>query len=137
MRQTEADNMAFFRNILLPNKRVHVDTDMEAGNHSDVELNDIESGSRTAHYTDSLYPNSMSMDPESPLPCSFPAPNSLPLSTVPKATFPLLLPAQISSKFLNTNRKHSHNNDRTSSKVRVVEQVSNISTKVCLFSLKL
>ena len=37
MRQTEADIMAFFQNILLRNK--HVDTDMEAGNHSNVELN--------------------------------------------------------------------------------------------------
>ena len=131
MRQTEADIMSFFQNILLPNK--HVDTDMEAGNHSNVELNDMESGSRTPHYANSLYPNSMSMDPESTLPCSFPAPNSLPLSTIPKATFPLLLPAQISSKFLNMSRKHSHNNNRISSKVQVVEQGLKISTKVCLY----
>jgi hypothetical protein len=119
--ETEADNMAFFRNILLLNKRV--DTDMEAGNHSDVELGDMESCSGTAHYADSLYPDSMSMDPESTFPCSFPAPNSLPLS----------IPAQISSTFLNTNRKHSHNDDGISSKVRVVEQGSNMSTKVCLY----
>ena len=32
--------MAFFWNMLSNNK--HVDTDMEAGGHSDIELDDIE-----------------------------------------------------------------------------------------------
>lgn len=99
--------MPFFRNLLL-NKRV--DTDMEAGNHSDVELDDMES----ARYANPLNPDSMSVDPKTTFPCSFPVPNSLPLSTVP-------------------NRKHSYNDDGISSKVRVVEQGSNMSTKVYLY----
>jgi len=50
--------MAFFLNILLPNR--HGDIDMEAGTRSGIELDNMEAGSRSAHYTHSHNPNSMS-----------------------------------------------------------------------------
>lgn len=110
--------MAFFRNILLSKKRV--DIDMEAGNHSDVELNNMDADSRSAH--------AYSLNPDTP-----------PLSmqtTVTNATFPLLPSAQIRSTILNIDRKRSPNDDRNSSKVRVVEQGSKMSMRVRLFSIK-
>lgn len=109
--------MAFFRNILLSNKRV--DIDMEAGNRSDVELGDMDAGSRSAH--------ARSLPPDTP-----------PLSmqtTLTHAAFPLLPSAQIRSTILNVNGKRSPNEDRNS-KVRVVEQGSKISMRVRLFSIK-
>src|ERR1700678_3524107 len=82
--------MSFFRNILLSNK--HVNTDVEAGNHSDVELDDMEIGSGSAHYAHSVNPNSPpTLDPGSTFPCSFPAPNDVAYPLLP------LPPAQISS----------------------------------------
>ena len=118
-------DMSFFRNILLPNK--HVNTDVEAGNHSDVELDDMEIGSGSAHYAHSVNPNSPStLDPGSTFPCSFPAPNDVAYPLLP------LPPAQISSTSLNINRKRSQN-DHKFSKVRVVEQGSKISTIVRLY----
>src|SRR6201996_7701406 len=128
------EDMAFFRNILLSNKRV--DIDMEAGNHhSDVELDVIEAGSGSAHYAHSLYPDSMSLDPGSTFPCSFRAPNSRSEggNHVPP---PLLPPAQISSTSLN-NRRRSQNDDKISTKVRVVEQGSNMPIRVRLHAIKI
>jgi hypothetical protein len=120
--------MAFFRNILR-GKRVGVDTDMEAGNNpSDVELADMEAGSGSAHYLQpDHYPNSLNPDSMSPGP-------TFPQTTLP---FPqaLLPPSQISSRALNINRKRSHSEDRTS-KVRVVEQGSKISTIVRIYRHK-
>lgn len=116
-RAEKADNMAFFRRIL---SQKRVDTDMEAGNLSDVELDDMEAGSGGAP---SLNPDALG----SFFPYSFPAPN-----TVPNATSPLSSPAQISSTMLNTNRKRSQSDDRIS-KVRVVEQGSKISTIVRIY----
>ena len=104
--------MAFFRNIL-SSKRV--DTDMEAGNnHSDVELYDIEAGSGSAQY-----------------PHMSPGP-TFPQTTLPNVAFPqvLLPPSQISS-----TRKCSHIDNRTS-KIRVVEQGSKISTIVRIYLYK-
>ena len=132
------EDMAFFQNILLSNKRV--DTNMEAGNHhSDVELDVIEAGSRSAHYAHSLYPDSMSLDPGSTFPCSFRAPNSR--SEGGNHVPPLLLPpAQISSTSFSTslnNRRWSQNDDKISTKVRVVEQGSNMPIRVCLHAIKI
>ena len=124
--------MAFFRNILT-NK--HVDTNMEAGNHhSDVELDVIEAGSGSAHYAHSLYPDSMTLDPGSTFPCSFRAPNSR--SEGNHAPPPLLPPAQISSTSLN-NRRRSQNDDKINTKVRVVEQGSNMPIRVRLHAIKI
>jgi hypothetical protein len=113
--------MAFLRNILLPSKRV-IDTDtdmegqlfdirletMEAGNHSDLGLGDMEevdADNDAAH-------------PKSTIPYSFPEPNTL---------FPLFTPGTT----LNTSGKRSSNDDRNR-KVRVVEQGSNIPAIVRL-----
>jgi hypothetical protein len=111
--------MAFFRKIL-SSKRV--DIDMEAGNnHPDVELDDMEAGSGSAHYPHSLNPDSMSPGP------------TFPQTTLANVAFPLALlpPSQISS-----TRKRSHINNRTS-KVRVVEQGSKISTIVRIYLRKI
>lgn len=103
-------DMAFFRSIL-SNKRV--DIDMEAGHHSDVELDYIEAGSGSAHSIDPAFQFSFQ-------------------NSAPNAAFPLFPPAQVtSSTSLNTDRRRSHNDDRNS-KVRVVEQGSKISTIVCV-----
>lgn len=107
------EDMAFFWNIL-SNKRA--DTDME--------LDDIEAGSRSARYAHSLYPN---LDPISTFPWSFRGNHAPP---------PLLPPTQISSTSLNT-RKRSQNDDKINSKVRVVEQGSNMPIRVRLMQLKL
>lgn len=120
--------MAFFRNIL-SSRRVGVDTDMEAGNNrSDVELAEMEAGSGSAHYLQPAhYPNSLNPDSMSRGP-------TFPQTTLPNVAFPqaLLPPSQISSRVLNINRKRSHSEDRTS-KVRVVEQGSKISTIVRIY----
>lgn len=97
---------------------------MEAGNISDVELDEMEAGSGAAP---SLNTDAMSiLDPS---PYSFPAPNIVPNAASP---FPLFQPAQIFSSFSNTNRKCPQNDDRIS-KVRVVEQGSKIPAIVCLY----
>src|SRR5271169_4785964 len=130
MDETKADSkdMAFFRNILLSNKPI--DTDMEADGRSDIELDDMEAGSRSAHNADSLNPDSVSaLDPGSTFSYSFPAPNfafegsnhaSPFLQTTLNLVSPLsvLPPAQI-GKTLNINGKRSQNDDRIN-KVRVV-----------------
>ena len=111
--------MAFFRNIL-SSKRV--DINMEAGNHSDLELDDMEAGSGSAPH---LKPDNIStLDRDSTFPYLFPAPN-----IVPNAAFPLFSPSQISS----TTRKCSQDDNRIS-KVQVVEQISKIPAIVCLHS---
>ena len=128
------EDMAFFWNILLSNK--HVDTNMEAGNHhSNVELDVIEAGRGSAHYAHSLYPDSMSLDPGSTFPCSFHGPNSRSKggNHVPP---PLLPPAQISSTSLN-NRRQSQNDNKISTKVRVVEEGSNMPIRVRLHAIKI
>jgi hypothetical protein len=116
MDRTEADieDMAFFRNIL-SSKRVN--TDMEAGNnHSEVELDDMEAGSGSAHYPHSLNPDS-SMSPGP----------TFPQTTLPNVALPLALLPPSQGK-----RSHIHIEDRTS-KVRVVEQGSNFSTIVRIY----
>src|SRR5271154_7123004 len=131
--------MSFFRNILHSNKPI--DTDMEADGHSDIELDDMEAGSRSAHNAESLNPDSVSaLDLGSTFSYSFPAPNfasegsnhappflqmnlASPLSVLP--------PAQI-GKTLNINGKRSQNDDRIN-KVRVVEQGSKIPIIVHLY----
>jgi hypothetical protein len=120
--KVDIQSMSFFRNIL-SNK--HVDTDMEAGNRSaDVELDDMDTRSRSAHYTLLPSPDSMSA-----LPRSFPTP-LLPMhTTTPNAAPPLLPAPQISSPILNINGKRSQT-DNSVNKVRVVEQGSKISTIV-------
>ena len=130
MRKADIEDMTFFRNILSTNKRI--DADMEAGNqHSDVELADMEAGSRSAHSVHSLYPDTMSLDPRSTFPCSFPMPN---LGSEGRNHAPP--PSQVSSTSLN-NRRRSQNDDRISSKIRVVEQGSNISVRVRLYAIKI
>ena len=106
--------MAFFQNMLLSNK--HVETDMETDNHSDIELDDMEAGSRSIHYTHSDSTSS-ALDPGSAFSYSFPAPNSGSEggSHAPSLPFPLsfanLPPAQMGT-ILNMNRKCSQNDDR-------------------------
>jgi len=105
--------MAFFRNItqnILSSRHERVDIDMEAdNNHSDVELNEMETSSGSTHYPQPAvhYPHS---------------PNSDNTSTFPQTALPspvaLLPPFQISSKTLNIKR--SYIEDRTD-RVRVVE----------------
>lgn len=126
------DMSNFFLNIL--NSSKHGDTDMEAGNRSDIELGVMEAGgSRSAH---PLNPDSMSaMDPGSIFSYSFPAPNSgteggnhaPPLSM--QTAIPQ--PAQF-----NINGKRSQNDNRVS-KVRLVEQRSRIPKMVRLYFLKI
>ena len=117
--------MAFFRNILSNNKRV--DTDMEAGGHSDIELDNIEAGG-SAHPLPDIELADIEAGSGSAHPLNFafsyssPAPNN-----VPNPAFPSFPPAEI----LKTDGKRSQNNDGAR-KVQVVEQGSNIPVRVCL-----
>ena len=108
--------MAFFRNILLSNKH---DIDMEAANHSDMELDDMEvgSGSVNSDHSGTVSTNNLShpaLDPKSTFSYSFPAPNPgsksdnhvPPVSmqtTISNTALPLLPPAQIGTSS-NTNK---------------------------------
>jgi hypothetical protein len=88
--------MAFFRNIL-SSKRV--DTDVEAANnHSDVELDEMEAGSGSAHYPQPAhYPHSLSDLESIPL---------LPLSNIPAMAMDSMVGMQsdTNQKLLSSNR---------------------------------